>query len=233
MIAPLTLNSIKIYPFQSRKQLIDSLEGESRILIALNAEKLLHAGADLKRIINANIGYADGIGATMGLHKKGIKGAIKIPGCELWLTLVESFYKSKTFYLLGASDEVINETVSKLNLEFPGIQIAGYRNGYLKSEEERQAVINEVVRLKPDVVFVAMGSPRQELLMEAMQALHPAIYQGLGGSFDVFVGKLKRAPKIWVDLKLEWFYRLLLEPKRIKRQIHLVRFFWLLLLNKI
>lgn len=72
--------------------------------------------------------------------------------------------------------------------------------------------------------FVAMGSPKQELLMEEMAERHKAVYQGLGGSFDVYTGNVKRAPQWWVRHNLEWAYRLVKEPVRIKRQIHLVRF---------
>ncbi|MCK9209096.1 MAG: WecB/TagA/CpsF family glycosyltransferase [Salinivirgaceae bacterium] len=227
------IQGIKVFPFYSRTELLEVVAQEPKILIAINAEKLLHSSEDLKRIINSNIGYADGIGATLALHKKGFKKAIKIPGCELWLNIVKYFYYTKTFYLLGSTQEVITDTVFKLQQNFPGIQIVGYRNGFLKTDIEKEKVLQEICDKKPDVVFVAMGSPKQELLMEEMQSRHWAIYQGLGGSFDVYTGKLKRAPQFWINLRLEWFYRLLLEPKRIRRQIHLVRFFWLLLIHKI
>ena len=85
---------------------------------------------------------------------------------------------------------------------------------------------------QPDVIFVAMGSPKQELLMERIQSQHEAVFQGLGGSFDVYTGNVKRAPKWWVKNNLEWTYRLLKQPSRIKRQIHLVRFFVNLHLNR-
>ena len=109
----------------------------------------------------------------------------------------------------------------------------GYRNGYIRSEEERQALIADVVVRKPDVVFVAMGSPKQELLMEELLEWHPAIYQGLGGSFDVYTGHVRRAPAWWVRHNLEWAYRLVKEPVRIKRQIHLIRFLLLVRLGRI
>ena len=78
-----------------------------------------------------------------------------------------------------------------------------------------------------------MGSPKQELLMEAMFERHTAIYQGLGGSFDVYTGAVKRAPAWWINHGLEWAYRLIKQPSRIKRQIHLVYFLWLLKIGKI
>ena len=186
--------------------------------------KFVHATEQTRDIINRNIGYCDGAGAVMALKKKGYE-AVKLPGCELWLKIIESTYKEgKTFYLVGGKQEVIDATVEKLRKEFNGINIINYRNGYLKTDEERNALIEDISEKKPDVVFVAMGSPKQELLMEEMAEHHQAIYQGLGGSFDVYTGRVKRAPKWWVDHNLEFAYRLIKEPSRIKRQIHLVRF---------
>ena len=128
---------------------------------------------------------------------------------------------------------MIEGTVNKLKNEFDVIQIVYYRNGYIQSEEEWEALIEDVVKKKPDVVFVAMGSPKQELLMEEMLERHVAIYQGLGGSFDVYTGNVKRAPKWWVDHGLEWAYRLVKQPSRIKRQVYLVKFLLLVKLGRI
>ena len=94
-------------------------------------------------------------------------------------------------------------------------------------------MLEDIAEKQQDVVFVAMGSPKQELLMEEMLERHSAIYQGLGGSFDVYTGNVKRAPKWWVDHNLEFAYRLVKQPSRIKRQIHLVRFLLLVKLGKI
>ena len=91
----------------------------------------------------------------------------------------------------------------------------------------------DIAAKKPDMVFVAMRSPKQELLMEEIQQRHCAIFQGLGGSFDVYTGHVQRAPKWWIDYNLEFVYRLIREPKRIKRQIHLVKYAWWLIANKL
>jgi UDP-N-acetyl-D-mannosaminouronate:lipid I N-acetyl-D-mannosaminouronosyltransferase len=227
------INGIRVFSFSSRDELIDYVEKEKKSLIAINAEKILHASEETRTLINKNIGYADGIGAVWALKKKGFSNTLKIPGCELWLDIVQHFYKSKSFYLAGAKEEVIQQTVEKLKMEFLGINLLGYRNGYIKTEEEQQQLIQTIATLKPDIVFVAMGSPKQELLMQEMQQFHPAIYQGLGGSFDVYVGNVERAPEWWLRNNLEWAYRLVKQPARIKRQIHLVKFLWLLLLNRI
>ena len=192
----------------------------------------------MKEILNSitiynNIGYTDGIGAVWALRNHGFKKATKIPGCELWLEIIKKFYKEKTFYLIGSKSEVIGKTVKKLKQEYSGIKILNYRNGYIKSEEEKFHLINDIQTKKPDIVFVAAGSPYQELLMNEMLSHHQALYMGLGGSFDVFTGFVKRAPDFWLRYHLEWLYRLLYQPSRFKRQIHLVRFVYLNLLGRI
>lgn len=220
-------------PFTSESELFDYVDNNKGILVAINAEKILHANDKTRGIINRNLGYIDGAGAQIALHQKGYKDAVKIPGCELWLKLVDHFHSNRTFYLVGSKPEVIEETVSKLRQEYPGINIAGYRDGYLTTPEIRQALIDDIAEKKPDIVFVAMGSPKQEMLMEEIQKRHNAIFQGLGGSFDVYTGRVERAPKWWCDHNLEFAYRLIKQPSRIKRQIHLVKYGWWLIAHKL
>lgn len=226
-------NGVKMYVFSSPEELIDYVEQEKKILVAVNAEKITHANEQTKGIMERNVAYSDGHGAVMALRKRGYDTK-KIPGCELWLKIIERLApKGKSFYLVGCTQEVIEETVAKLRQQYPGINIVNYRNGYIKSEGERQALLDDIAERKPDVVFVAMGSPKQELLMEEMIARHPAIYQGLGGSFDVYTGHAERAPKWWLDHNVEFLYRLFRQPSRIKRQIFLFKFLFLLETGKI
>lgn len=222
------LNGVRVYPFASFEELLAFVAERKGILVAINAEKILHATDETRAIINRNIGYCDGAGALYALRQKGHPEACKIPGCELWLRIVAACYRERTFYLVGGRQEVIDETVARLGREFPGIRIVGHRNGYLRTPQERAALVDDVAARRPDVVFVAMGSPKQELLMEEMQRRHPAIYQGLGGSFDVYTGHVERAPRWWIDHNLEFLYRLIKQPSRIRRQVHLLRYFgWL------
>lgn len=225
-------NGVKVYPFASFDELLEFADSSKKILVAINAEKILHATDQTRAIINGNIGYCDGTGAVMAMKSYG-KRAVKIAGCELWLKIVAAKYKTASFYLVGSKQEVIEKTVEQLKSDFPGIKIAGYRNGYIRSDDEKRQLVDDIASKKPDVVFVAMGSPKQELLMEEMQQKHPAIYQGLGGSFDVYTGNVRRAPKWWVDHNLEFAYRLVRQPSRIKRQIFLVKFLALVKLGKI
>lgn len=225
------LNGLKTYAFPNRSELLDALNGQKKILVAINAEKILKKDDKLKDIINDNIGYPDGVGAVWALQRKGIK-SVKIPGVELWLDIVGKFYKEKSFYLVGSSQQVVTNTVELLREDYPEIDIKNYRNGYL-NETEFNNLKADILKMKPSIIFVAMGTPRQELLMQELMLVHPALYMGLGGSFDVYSGFKQRAPKFFQKHHLEWLYRLLKEPTRIKRQFILSKFLLLLSIKKL
>ena len=230
----ISVRGVNIFPFSSPDQLIEYVDRRKGILVAINAEKILHANDMTRGIINRNIGYCDGAGAMLALRRKGHANACKIAGCDLWLKIVSAFYKSKSFYLVGGRQNVIDDTVRKLQQDFKGIRITGAHNGYFDSDNEMRQVIDDIAAKRPDVVFVAMGSPKQELFMEQMQQSHSqAIYQGLGGSFDVYTGHVARAPQWWIDHNLEFAYRLIRQPSRIKRQIQLLKYAWWLVSGKI
>lgn len=230
-----SLNGVEVYPFTSHEELLAFVSRHKGILVAINAEKILHATDQTRSIINRNIGYCDGFGAVAALHRKGYKDVIQIPGCELWLKIISMLFDNgKSFYLVGGKQEVIEETVEKLYKDFKGINIVGYRNGYIRTDEEKRLLISDLEKKRPDVVFVAMGSPKQELLMEEMVEKHSAIYQGLGGSFDVYTGRVKRAPKWWREHNLEGLYRPLASftwPK-MRRLFKAMPFWWNVLTNK-
>lgn len=225
------IRGVEVFPFTSVDQLIEHADRNKGILVAVNADKVLWATDETRSIINSNIGYCDGAGAVLALKKRGASNTVRIAGCDLWLEIVKKLHSSHSFYLIGAREDIHNEVVEKLRREYPGINIVGHRNGYIKTAEERAALIDDVAAKKPDVVFVAMGSPKQELLMRDMLDRHKAIYQGLGGSFDVYSGHQSRAPKWWCDHNLEFLYRLIIRPKRIKHDIYKAKFAWWLLTN--
>lgn len=227
----ISIRGVKVFPFASSDQLIDYVDQHKGILVAVNADKVVWATDQTREIINNNIGYCDGGGAVLALHKRGAKQAVRIPGCDLWLDIIRRFHDKKTFYIIGAREDIHNEVIAKLQSEYSDIRIIGHRNGYIKTDEERAALIDDVVAKKPDVVFVAMGSPKQELLMGDMMKRHKAIYQGLGGSFDVYSGHQSRAPQWWGDHNLEFLYRLIIRPKRIRHDVYKTKFAWWLLTN--
>ena len=233
MIEPVLIRGVQVYPFTSGKELVDFVTDKKTVLIAINAEKVVHATKASRKFISENIGYADGAGVVYALKRKIAKQShvVKIAGCELWLDIINLTQQSKSFYLIGAKEEVIQETVSKLKRKFDGISIVGYRNGYLRNDDELKELSDDIQAKKPDVVFVAMGSPKQEQVILELQAHHKALYAGLGGSFDVYTGKVDRAPEWFIRHNLEWAYRLMRQPARIKRQIYLFRFAKWLILN--
>jgi UDP-N-acetyl-D-mannosaminouronate:lipid I N-acetyl-D-mannosaminouronosyltransferase len=211
------VNDIKIYSFKSAFEILNFINGKKKILIAINALKVVTADDSMKRIVNNNIGYADGTGVVLALKWKKHRNIVKIPGCELWLKIIERYHGEKSFYLIGGEQDVIEKTVGKLKTEYPKIKISGFHNGYFTVDEKRQ-IINDIIEKKPDIIFVAMGSPKQEFLMAEIFPLYPALYQGLGGSFDIYVNKVNRAPKWLIDMNLEWAYRFFKQPRRIAQQ---------------
>ena len=227
------IRNIKVHPFASSDQLISYADSHKGILVAVNAEKVVNAKQTLIDIINSNIGYCDGAGAVKVAHKKGIKNAVRIPGCELWLEIIARFYRTKKFYLIGSTEDVITRTVKKLETEFPGISIVGRRDGYIPSSDDEDRTIADVANKCPDIVFVAMGSPRQELFMQRLQQVNRAIYQGLGGSFDLYVGNFTRAPKCMQAVGCEWLWRFIAQPTRIRRITSYLKYAWLLYAGKL
>lgn len=199
---------------------------EKSLIVAINPEKIMKAKEDpaLKKLLNeAEFQIPDGIGVI--LASKIQKGQIseRVTGVDLMIRLCEeAATKQKPIFLYGGKPGVAASAAEKLKALYPGIQIAGIQHGYETDNEKVIAKINEA---KPDILFVAMGSPKQENWINANRdQLYPTIYQGVGGSFDVLAGNVKRAPKAFQKVGLEWFYRLMMEPKRIKRQMALPKF---------
>lgn len=217
-LTPVAIRGINVFPFQSAQELIDTVTERGAILVAVNAEKVMNATDMLRQLINDNIGYCDGAGAVKAMHRHRHPEAVRIPGCELWLQIIARHYLSKSFYLVGGKPGIVDEVVDKLKTEYPGINIVGHRDGYIADDKERDKLLDDIAAKKPDVVFVAMGSPKQEFLMQMMQKRNPgAIYQGLGGSFDVYSGHQQRAPRWWREHNLEFLYRFIITPSRLKR----------------
>lgn len=227
------LNGIVVNGFRSWDELLDYVDGDRRIYVAINAEKIIAAPAEVKDLINRNVGYCDGIGAVKALKRKGLKDVVRLPGCELWLKIIERYHRSWKFYVIGASPEVHEATIEKLRRDYPGINIVCHRDGYIKDDAEREALIADVAAKKPDAVFVAMGSPKQERLMGEMQRRHQAVYVGLGGSYDVYTGAVQRAPKLWQKMNLEFMYRLVRQPSRWRRQLNYIPFLYKLYAGKL
>jgi len=195
------------------------------ILVALNAEKVANADEHVRRIVDHNIGYPDGMGVVLALRRRGLHTA-RVAGADLWLELARSKVGQR-IYIIGASRSVIASAVKRLAAVIPGIVVVGHRDGYLAADDVRD-LKSDLTSTRPDLVFVGIGSPRQELLMDALIGAWPALYMGIGGSLDVFVGQRRRAPAWMQRMGLEWLFRFAEHPSRLTRLPAYIRFAWLL-----
>ena len=150
------------------------------------------------------------------------------------MKLLEGLPKSgKTAYLFGSAPGVAIEAKNKLEEKFPGINICGTANGFFDEKRERE-IIDEINALKPDLLLVCLGSPKQEKwISEHKDELDCRLAMGVGGTLDVISGKAKRAPDIFIKLGLEWFYRLIKQPTRIVRMMALPKFLFTVIGKKI
>lgn len=158
----------------------------------------------------------DGIGVIKGGELFGVKFKERIPGVEICGELLKyADRKHRSVYLFGAEQSVLEALVSRIQREYPGIELAGFTNGYVKDKDE---IFQKITELEPDIVLVALGTPAQELLIHRVyRPDRPGLYMGVGGSFDVLSGLKKRAPSFFIKCNLEWLYRIAREPKRIRR----------------
>ena len=209
-------------------------EGLTSTIIAVNPEKVITASKDeqIKTLINdATYQIPDGVGILMASRLKG--GAIqsRVTGVDMMDRLLKfASDEGKKVFMYGAKEEVVATAKAKIEEKYPRIQITGYSNGYTKDQDELVRKINES---GADIIFVALGSPRQELwIRDHMKDLNVKVYQGVGGSFDVFAGNVKRAPGFFRKAGLEWFYRLITDPKRFKRQLALPKFLFKIITKK-
>ena len=221
----------RIHAFDSYDDMLARIGGRKTILVALNAEKLARGDDAIRAITNRSVGYADGYGAVLAVRRKGGRTA-RLAGADLWLHLARHSPDGTRFYLMGSTAEIVEMAVARLRSEVPGIQIVGFRDGFLGPDDEA-GLGPQFESLRPDVVFVAMGSPRQELLMDRLLRAWPALYVGLGGSLDVYVGRRRRAPRLIQRLGLEWAFRFVVDPRRLHRLPAYVRFAWLLARGRI
>jgi N-acetylglucosaminyldiphosphoundecaprenol N-acetyl-beta-D-mannosaminyltransferase len=206
-------------------------------ILAINPEKIMKAlaSASLRRLLlSADLFIPDGIGVLWAGRLLGTPFPERVTGADLLVALVkEASRKGWRVYLLGAAPGVAEQAAALWAGRYPGLKIVGVRYGFFTADEEER-VVAEVAAAAPDLLFVAMGSPRQEeFIRNHGERLNVPVCMGVGGSFDVVSGKAKRAPEWMQKTGLEWSYRLLKEPRRILRMAALPRFMLLILRKKL
>ena len=222
MSAELFGYNIDTYKFDEAINVAKSLIDGHKVsqVVTINPEMFETAKKDndFSNIIKeAEMIIPDGIGVKIALKINGIN-VERIPGVDFARCLLEESAKNNIpVAIIGAKEEVIIKAIENLNNEINGLNIVYYHNGYFENDTE---IYTEINSKSPKLILVAMGSPRQEkFIYQAKKVLKPSLMIGIGGSLDVWSGNVKRAPLVIQKLGLEWLYRTIKEPARIKRII--------------
>jgi N-acetylglucosaminyldiphosphoundecaprenol N-acetyl-beta-D-mannosaminyltransferase len=205
----------------------------SRVEAAIDRRTRLHIGVvNAAKVVNmrrddalrtdvlaSDLILADGIGVMWASWLLRRPLPERVTGIDLMMAVLRrGSERGWRVYCLGATPEVLDKAAAWMTANFPGVKQVGRRHGYFPDDEE-EAVAAEIAAARPDVLFVAMASPRKErFLARWSPQLGVPVCHGVGGSFDVLAGKVRRAPARWQRLGLEWLYRVIQEPRRLWRR---------------
>ena len=203
-------------------------DGNPHQVVTANAEIIYQANRNekMRNVINqAQMVTADGSGVVWASKQLGRPLRQRVTGIDLVNSICEqSARKGWKLYILGSAPGVAATAAVNIRQKFPGCNIVGTHHGYFNAKEEKQ-IVAELLQLQPDVLFVALGAPKQEYwIAEHMAQLQIPVSMGIGGSMDVWSGNVKRAPRWMQKMSLEWLYRLLIQPTRFKRVLALPKF---------
>lgn len=218
------------------EKLIPKIEkGEKCFIVTANPEIIMETRRNkaYKKIVqSANYIVPDGVGILLAAKFQKEPLQERIAGFDLMNDMLSIANKKRAkCFFLGATPEVNDRAVENIQRQYPNIQVTGNHHGYFNINDA--SVLAEVHKENPDFVFVALGFPKQEeWIYKHLQTFSKGIFIGVGGSFDVFAGNVKRAPSIWIKLNLEWLYRLLKQPFRLRRMGPIIKFIWLVVTKK-
>lgn len=233
MIKPIKILGVKVHPLTMNETIAD-LElklnkSQQSFVVTANAEIIMMCQQDefYKNIINddADIVLPDGAGAVWAGRYLGYQVPERVAGFDLYNHLLAlSAQKGYKVYFFGGSPGIAEAAKVKAENLYPGVSIVGCHNGYF-SDEEINNIIEEINKSEAQILFVALGAPKQEKwLAKYRKQLNPKIIMGIGGSFDVLAGKMQRAPKWMQNASLEWAFRLYKQPSRCIRMLALPKF---------
>lgn len=213
----------KIYS-DTREKLLDFIfKRDKKLHIVSGNPEVLYTGLHNQILFNNftrdySVIIPDGAGVVIASKVLNCPVAEKIAGIELMTEILgQCERENKSVYLLGTQDQTLQECIKNINKKFPKLHIIGSHNGYFDLDS-CEDLIEDINSKNPFALFVAMGCPRQEIFItKYMDNLKCTIFMGVGGSFDVFAGRVNRAPKWMISINLEWLYRVSKEPWRIKR----------------
>jgi N-acetylglucosaminyldiphosphoundecaprenol N-acetyl-beta-D-mannosaminyltransferase len=199
-------------------------------VVTANPEGVMLAQQDkdlAQAVKAADLVVADGIGVVWAAQKLGQPLPERVPGIELTQRLLQlAAEKGYGVYILGGAPGVAEEAAAKLAAQFPGLNIVGFHHGYF-DEQAGVKIEQDIKAAAPHLLLVGLGMPKQEIWIHRRgKKLGVPVAIGVGGSLDVFAGRVKRAPSWMCKLGLEWFYRLVTQPQRAVRMLALPRFAW-------
>jgi N-acetylglucosaminyldiphosphoundecaprenol N-acetyl-beta-D-mannosaminyltransferase len=203
------------------------LKKQKSYIVTANPEIVMFARENKKyqeAILSADYIIPDGAGIVLAskVLKKPLKS--RVTGFDLMINLLSHAEgHNLSCYFLGAKEEVVKQAVRRVEEDHPNLKVAGYHHGYFDINDV--SVLQLVKETNPDIVLVALGFPKQEIwINKYMQKFNKGLFMGVGGSFDILAGNIKRAPDFWIKLNLEWLYRLIKEPFRWKRILKVFEF---------
>jgi N-acetylglucosaminyldiphosphoundecaprenol N-acetyl-beta-D-mannosaminyltransferase len=206
---------------------------QNTFVVTANPEIIVHALNNkqyAQQIRQADYLVPDGIGIVKGAKILNNDIPERITGYDILLELLNWGNENhKSAFFIGARPEVMNDVKKVINSQYPNLNAAGFHNGYFNDD---QTIADEIAQKQPDMVFVALGFPKQETFITTHRNCSKGLWIGLGGSFDVLSGHVMRAPKFWINHHLEWLYRLIKEPSRFIRMLSLPKFVWLVYKQK-
>lgn len=207
-------------------QALDRIEtmiesGDPHLVVTADSSGIVMAQTDedlMALYRRAELSTPDSTGVVWAMKRKGSPQAERVTGVELAERICAiSPEKGWSIFLLGSEPGVAEQAAKNLETKYPGIKIAGHRHGYFKPDED-ETVAAEVAQFNPDILFVAMGIPRQEkFIVRTMPIIRARVAVGVGGTLDVMAGRAKRAPVIFQKMKIEWLWRLLLNPTKFSK----------------
>lgn len=225
----------------TRSQFVDQLHNhikseQKAFVITANPEIVMKANDEpeyMKVVQDATYVTADGIGVVKAAQLLRTPLPERVAGYDTMLDLLELANTNQyRVYLLGAQQETLDMAVRKIEEDYPRLKIAGSHNGFF--DWKSGAIKQEIAKARPDLIFVALGVPRQEnWIAQNISSFDKGVFIGVGGSFDVIAGTVKRAPVVWQKANLEWFYRLLKQPSRIGRMMALPKFAFKIMSQKV
>lgn len=247
------MDSIRIFGLRVDNVILDEAttiierflkEDRLRIIYTPNTEIVMAAKEDenIRNIINAgDLVTPDGVGLIYGSRIKKKPLRERVTGFDLSIKILEiANEKGYSLFLLGGKEGVAKAAGENIIKRYPNIKLAGFHHGYFKgshighnNHEEELGIIHSINKVKPDIIFVGLGFPKQEIWIDANKnRVNSKVIIGNGGTMDILSGNAKRAPEVFQKLGLEWLYRLIREPSRIKRQMVIPKFMLYVLFSK-